>query len=360
MQQQKAKRLSPFSKEFWINKGFSEEEAEYKRNSIRPIRKEYWLEKGFSEEEAIQKAYDTKQSNNKKGAKKSAERPKSEIRKVNRRCKEYWIERGFSEKEAVSKVSEVQSTFSLEKNIEKYGLVEGTKRWNDRQAKWQKTLQSKPENEKQRINKSKNAICIKHFSSIDECIENLSRTRNMILFKTFEGFIDHLVNKIFVEKPHFQYMPVDHYLENYVSKIQKSIFRELYPDDCITEKISHLFEKAGDIFPPQKPKQTYRQWTDDGYLRSSYEIYFYHKLKEKFPDILVTSNDNYPNSSFRFDFFINESVYIEICPNYDFDDKYRKKMDKKSALFGCVLLKTIEEIDDFIQNKVKDYVPHLL
>jgi hypothetical protein len=358
--QRQTKRLSPFSKEFWINKGFSEEEAEYKRNSIRPIKKEYWLEKGFSEKEAIQKAYDTKQSNNKKGAKKSAERPKSEIRKSCRRCKEYWIERGFSEKEAISKVSEVQSTFSLDKNIEKYGLVEGTKRWNNRQIKWQKTLQSKPDYEKQRINASKNTIRLNHYSSVDECIEKLSETRNMSLFKTFEEFIDHLTKVKFVENPHLQYMPVDHYFTKYVNAIQKSIFKELYPNDCAIEKISHLFNKSGDVYLYKKHKQSYRQWTDAGYLRSSYEIYFYHKLKEKFPNVQVTADSNYPNSSFRFDFFIDEKVYIEICPNYDADENYRKKMDKKAELFSCVLLKTIEDIDDFIQNKVKDYVPHLL
>jgi len=47
-----SKRLSPFSREFWVKKGYSEEEAEIKRNSLRPIRKEYWMERGFSEKES--------------------------------------------------------------------------------------------------------------------------------------------------------------------------------------------------------------------------------------------------------------------------------------------------------------------
>jgi hypothetical protein len=43
-------------------------------------------------------------------------------------------------------------------------------------------------------------------------------------------------------------------------------------------------------------------------------------------------------------------MYIEICPLYEFDPLYRKKMDMKKKTFGCILLKTIEEIDNFIEN----------
>ena len=46
-----------------MNKGMTEEEADYKRNSIRPIRKEYWMERGYSEEDAEKKAKECKRSN---------------------------------------------------------------------------------------------------------------------------------------------------------------------------------------------------------------------------------------------------------------------------------------------------------
>jgi very-short-patch-repair endonuclease len=48
----------------------------------------------------------------------------------------YWLKQGFSEEESIEKLSERQSTFSLEKCIQKYGEVEGRKRWVDRQKKW--------------------------------------------------------------------------------------------------------------------------------------------------------------------------------------------------------------------------------
>lgn len=70
--------------------------------------------------------------------------------------KEYYMTHfNMSEDEAEKALSERQSTFSLEKCIEKYGDEEGRKRWKERQEKWQKTLMSKPIEEIHRINASK-------------------------------------------------------------------------------------------------------------------------------------------------------------------------------------------------------------
>lgn len=71
--------------------------------------------------------------------------------------KYYWLEQGYSEKEAIKKVTERQTTFSKEICIEKYGEKEGLKIWQDRQDKWQHTLNKKPNYEKNRINKNKNS-----------------------------------------------------------------------------------------------------------------------------------------------------------------------------------------------------------
>lgn len=68
---------------------------------------------------------------------------------------EYWIKKGFSEEESKIKVSERQRTFTIEKCIEKYGKEQGTKRWKERQQKWQNTLKSKPIKEQERIGRAK-------------------------------------------------------------------------------------------------------------------------------------------------------------------------------------------------------------
>lgn len=82
------------------------------------------------------------------------------IKSMNENCnnplkKEYYIKRGYTEDEATNAIKERQSTFTLEKCIEKYGEDEGLKRWQERQKKWMNTLNSKSEEEKIRINKAK-------------------------------------------------------------------------------------------------------------------------------------------------------------------------------------------------------------
>ena len=49
---------------------------------------------------------------------------------------EYYLKQGMTEEEAQAALSERQSTFSLEKCIEKYGEEDGKKRWQKRQEKW--------------------------------------------------------------------------------------------------------------------------------------------------------------------------------------------------------------------------------
>lgn len=68
---------------------------------------------------------------------------------------DYYTSRGFTEKEAKAKLKERQSTFSLEKCIERYGEEKGRKVFEARQEKWQNTLNSKPLEEIERINKAK-------------------------------------------------------------------------------------------------------------------------------------------------------------------------------------------------------------
>ena len=56
------------------------------------------------------------------------------------KCIEFWLAKGYNEEEAKQLISESQKTFSLEKCIEKYGEVEGIKRFEKRQEKWVKSL----------------------------------------------------------------------------------------------------------------------------------------------------------------------------------------------------------------------------
>lgn len=156
---------SPFSREFYqnkinpnTNKIYTDEEIEYKRNSLRPIKPEYWLEKGYDENEAIKKSSLTKIKNNKKGAKNNKNRSKKEHRNSSHRCKEYWMNRGYDEEQALFLVSKSQTTFSLQIAIEKYGPEEGYNIWKARQDKWQETLKNKSQKEIDEINSKKRSF----------------------------------------------------------------------------------------------------------------------------------------------------------------------------------------------------------
>lgn len=163
------KKTRVTSKEYWINKGFSDEEALVKVKEIQSKRSlknkkrgkcdketiisklgedkaaiffreksrfciEYWLKRGYNEEDA-QKNISSLQSKTAKMqdfSKKNTQSP---------RCIEYWMIRsGMTEEEAIKQVSEYQKTFTKEKCIEKYGPEEGLKIWQNRQDKWQESL----------------------------------------------------------------------------------------------------------------------------------------------------------------------------------------------------------------------------
>ena len=68
---------------------------------------------------------------------------------------EYYLKRGFSKSEARKMLKDRQRTFTLEKCKEKYGDVEGERIYNDRQERWQNTLNSKSDEEKERIYRAK-------------------------------------------------------------------------------------------------------------------------------------------------------------------------------------------------------------
>lgn len=151
---------SVYSRSYWTNKvnpvtgvNYTEEEADFERNSRRPIRKEYWTKKGYSTAEAETLATETKQRNNNTGGAASAI---TKVRKVtSKRCPEYFIARGYSEEESAALVSQGQKYFSKEICIEKHGEEKGIAIWQERQDRWQASLDQKSDEEKARINRLK-------------------------------------------------------------------------------------------------------------------------------------------------------------------------------------------------------------
>lgn len=107
----KNKRITIYSKEYWINKGFSEEDAILNvcrsKKETSCFNKEFWIKKGYSEEEAIQKVKEKQSNNSKKRSKESY------INMIMPWMKEYWINKGFSEEEAKIKSDNNRNLLSI-------------------------------------------------------------------------------------------------------------------------------------------------------------------------------------------------------------------------------------------------------
>ncbi len=140
---------------YWSFRGYSTKESKIKAKESQIGRQcttnTFWLNKGYNIEESIQKVKIMQTDNSKKRQSKYTNK---EQRAFSNRCKEYYINKGYSNKESIIKVKKIQSTFSLKKCIEKHGN-KGLKIFNERQIKWQKTLNNKPQEEIDRINRSK-------------------------------------------------------------------------------------------------------------------------------------------------------------------------------------------------------------
>ena len=178
--EQRKLRISNSSVEYWLRKGYSEEESkrlaseeqrrrsktayanatpiQRKQRSIRSV--EHWLKKGLSEEEANKKVFDIQSEYGKRNA------GKIPPEKQNTRI-EYYLNLGYSESEAKEQLKDRQTTFSLKKCIEKFGEDTGRIIWENRQAVWQETLNSKTPEEIEAINfKKSNKDCFSYLESM--------------------------------------------------------------------------------------------------------------------------------------------------------------------------------------------------
>ena len=144
--------MSYFDIEHWTKKGLNENEAREKVKDLKErtnrYRVEYWLRKGFSENEAKNKISEIQRKNNSKVDHKN----KPHTTRI-----DYWLKKGYDEETAKQKLKERQTTFTLEKCIKKYGETKGLEIFNNRQIKWQKTLNENNDrlelNKKRGINK---------------------------------------------------------------------------------------------------------------------------------------------------------------------------------------------------------------
>lgn len=124
----KKKYFSKGSKQYWLNKGFSEEEALLHSKENRKIFSEYWLKRGYSEEESKKLSRGFRKNSKEYWIRigLTEQQAQEKQRQFNRCNKEYWKQRGYSDKESIE-LSKQCKTIKNRGTI-KYWLLKGFSR----------------------------------------------------------------------------------------------------------------------------------------------------------------------------------------------------------------------------------------
>jgi len=283
---------SPMNIFFWIKKGYSKEDADFQVKSQRKTNKEYWIKKGFSEIDSLKKVTEFQKNSNSVFINKinSDLKYRELVNSKRNNNQKYWINLGFSEEESIKKVSERQSTFSLEKCIEKYGDNEGHKIWQDRQERWQKSLSNSSYNGRE----NKDSKTIKFFKEkypenwIDYYFNKISfKDKDEILFLTsFDNYKD-LIDSLISDKWK---------LGEISSIIRYKIVQEIYSCtiDDMFDYLHNNYEKY--LNTPEYYHRNFADWIDRFIKYNSFKNKNEIKILLNFKDykeMIIYMIDNY-------------------------------------------------------------------
>ena len=347
---------SPMQIMFWINKinpktqqFYTEEEAKYHIRSFRKCNIEYWIERGYSIDDAKQKINDFQCKASQASIKERSNHPEWNSTHI-----EYWLAKGFNETEAICKLKERQRTFTLEKCIAKYGLMEGTKIFNNRQIKWQNTLKSKPISEIRRINKSKNRF--NYFYSYKGKLDinywnswkNVCKKYNLTYIDNIEELKTYICDLCLCTK-YICGKSIDWFLSKSCPKYLWKVMH--LKQKTVKSWLSNLnikFTQTYKVFNSKHNIMSYHQLLSNGkILRSLKEIAFYNLLiYHGILDIQV--GNKYPYSNMVYDFYVN-GFYIEIAGMIG-NNSYKSKMIYKRNTFNSMILVSEKEYSKFIQK----------
>lgn len=180
----------------------------------------------------------------------------------------YWLNKGYDLEEATEKLIERQTTFSLDICIEKYGVVLGLERWQQRQDKWMKTMNDKSPEEKLKILKKK--VQRSNFWSVESV-----------------NFFDFLLKYIDDDKK------LDYYYKNNEYYINSN--KKFYMYDFTIRNLKIIIEYNGSHVHPNRDKlneSKWKKWKNPYNKKNADECYKFDKIKidaakEKGFDVIV-------------------------------------------------------------------------
>lgn len=110
----------------------------------------HWTEQGYSTEEAMDKVKEIQKANSEKSVLVTKGTNLHSVRAL-----VYWLNKGYTEEEAKIEVKRVNTTNGLDFYVKKYGEELGEELYQQRLNGWLEVMNSKPEEEKELINKKK-------------------------------------------------------------------------------------------------------------------------------------------------------------------------------------------------------------
>ena len=160
----------------------------------------------------------------------------------------YWLKKGFSEDDAKLKLADRQNTNSLEKFIERHGEEVGALKWRKRQLKWQETLNSKSDEEKDRISILKTSaigIISKPERELNKILFNLGfdcKAQKCLHDKNDKRYIYDIVCKTFLIEFNGDYWHCNpmKYKSDFFNKSKKMTAQQIWDNDKTKIEVAEL------------------------------------------------------------------------------------------------------------------------
>jgi len=357
-------KTSSYSLQHWLDKGYDLEEAKKQLNIRRPTTLEYYLNKGYDLEEAKELLKETKTCSLEKwqkklGKEKGLKKWQDHIQKIKNRSStglQYWLDKGYTLEDAEKLRSLRQTTFTLGKCIEKYGEINGRKKWEDRQIRWQEKLKSKTKEELETIN-----------------LKKISKTPEKFYHKYGDKFVEIFLEKNKIKSKEVKKFFIDNFLkihDEFIKEIDKinnkNILRLICKSSLTRYKLGfnknemEIFYKSQLLRRQIKPGVKYGSIIKykDLTLRSQSEFEIAKFLEDN--NIEFKYNNYYiGNKGYKYDFYINKlNLYVEYLGLQGVHVEYDKKTKKKKDLclkysLNTLFTNDINYLKEYIWNNIK-------
>jgi hypothetical protein len=171
----------------------------------------------------------------------------NENRSYNTRI-DYYINKGFGLCQALASLKERQAVGRLDKFIERHGKEEGLLKWQERQEKWQQTLNSKSIEERARINAAKigrGYTVSKAEKELFHCFSKLFDVKKNLTLdyndgKNYYVYDFYLGNKIVEYNGDFWHANPEIYTEDFVNPISKLSYKQIHEKELNKETVAKL------------------------------------------------------------------------------------------------------------------------